>query len=105
MRNHRVTKRRTEWKMLVVPIVIVAALMWFGYFMVNTPSAEERYDDMEYYAVVVRSGDTLWSIAEDNVDENNPKDIRKIIYDIKKMNDLGNEFIQPGRLLKVPTYK
>ena len=105
MREHRVIKRRTEWKMLVIPIIIVAALIWFSYSMINIPSAEERYEDMEYYSVVVRSGDTLWSIAEDNIDENNPKDVRKIIYDIQKMNDLGDEFIQPGRLLKVPTYK
>lgn len=105
MRKHRVIKRRTEWKMLVIPIVIVTALVWFSYSMINMPSAEERYEDMEHYSVVVRSGDTLWSIAEDNVDEDNPKDIRKVIYDIKKMNDLDNDFIQPGRLLKFPSYR
>lgn len=105
MRKHRVIKRRTEWKMLVIPIVIVTALVWFSYSMINMPSAEERYEDMEHYSVVVRSGDTLWSIAEDNIDEDNPKDIRKVIYDIKKMNDLDNDFIQPGRLLKFPSYR
>ena len=105
MRKHRVIKRRTEWRVIVIPIVIVTALIWFSYSMINMPSAEERYEDMEYYSVVVRSGDTLWSIAEDNVDEDNPKDIRKVIYDIKKMNDLDNDFIQPGRLLKFPSYR
>src|SRR5574344_175318 len=105
MRKHRVIKRRTEWRVIIVPMIIVTALIWFSYSMINMPSAEERYEHMEYYSVVVRSGDTLWSIAEDNVDEDNPKDIRKVIYDIQKMNDLDNEFIKPGRLLKVPTYK
>lgn len=105
MRKHRVIKRRTEWRVIVIPIVIVTALIWFSYSVINMPSAEERYEDMEHYSVVVRSGDTLWSIAENNIDENNPKDIRKVIYDIKKMNDLDNDFIQPGRLLKFPSYR
>lgn len=105
MKKHRVIKRRTEWRVIVIPIVIVTALIWFSYSVINMPSAEERYEDMEHYSVVVRSGDTLWSIAENNIDENNPKDIRKVIYDIKKMNDLDNDFIQPGRLLKFPSYR
>ena len=105
MRKHRVIKRRTEWRVIVIPIVIITALIWFSYSMINMPSAEERYEDMEHYSVVVRSGDTLWSIAEDNIDEYSPKDIRKVIYDIKKMNDLDNDFIQPGRLLKFPSYR
>lgn len=105
MRSRKVIKRRIEWRVITMPILIVAALIWFGYFTVNMPHAEERYEDMEYYSVIVRSGDTLWSIAEDNIDKENSKDIRKVIYDIKKMNDLENDFIQPGRLLKFPSYR
>lgn len=105
MRSRKVTRRKDRWKILITPIIIVAALLWFSYFMINTPSADERYENMEYYSVVVEPGDTLWSIAKANVSEGRPKDIREIIYDIQKVNNLGNDFIQSGRLLKVPIYR
>jgi len=50
--------------------------------------------------VTVNEGDTLWNIAEKH--RYGKADIRKIISEIKKINNLNGEFIYPGQQLAVP---
>jgi LysM repeat protein len=47
----------------------------------------------------VRSGDTLWTIAEDVDPES---DVRGVIAEIKDLNDLDSSLIRPGQILEVP---
>lgn len=104
MRDRKVIKRRIEWRVIVIPITLVAAIVWFGYFMVNMPSAEERNTNkMEYTTTVVRRGDTLWSIARDNYDSS--RDIRETVYYIRKLNNLKSELIRPGQVIRIPIYE
>ena len=49
----------------------------------------------------VRSGDTLWHIAAQN---RGRTDIRRYIYEIQKLNDLGST-IYPGQTLLLPPSK
>lgn len=50
--------------------------------------------------VVVTKGDTLWSIAEEC---NSGTEIRKLIYEIKEINNLdSNDLIFEGMTLYVP---
>jgi LysM repeat protein len=51
-----------------------------------------------YRTIVVRSGDTLWSIAERY---NKDGDIRRYIHEIKKLNNLKSSMIIQGTDLKV----
>lgn len=53
-----------------------------------------------YYAVTVEAGDSLWTIAARCSDGN--KDIRKLIYDISKVNDLNGSEIYEGQKLLIP---
>ena len=50
--------------------------------------------------VRVLQGDTLWAIASEVGDPGD--DVRRIIHDIKRMNDLPNSTIRPGQVLVVP---
>jgi nucleoid-associated protein YgaU len=48
----------------------------------------------------VRSGDTLWTIAEEvSPDE----DVRGVVSEIRHLNDLDTSLIIPGETLVVPT--
>ncbi len=47
----------------------------------------------------VRSGDTLWTIAEET---SSGGDIRGIIAEIRDLNDLESSLIIPGQTLVVP---
>lgn len=56
--------------------------------------------------VYVENGDTLWSIAQ-NQRENNAyyegKDIRYIVKDIRKVNNLNDCNLSIGQVLTIPT--
>lgn len=47
------------------------------------------------------SGESLWSIAAKYYNENNV-DLRKIIYKIKKINNIDSAVINPGNILIIP---
>jgi len=53
-----------------------------------------------YTEVVVKKGDTLWDLAEKHSSKN--QDIRKTIYEIKKLNNLTEPYLKPGDLLIIP---
>lgn len=50
--------------------------------------------------VTVDEGDTLWKIAKEYKNEN--EDIRKVIYEIRKINKLDSAVIVPGQILLIP---
>lgn len=49
----------------------------------------------------IESGESLWSIAAHYYNSNNV-DLRKMIYEIKRINDLDSAIITPGRELIIP---
>lgn len=52
--------------------------------------------------VVVKSGDTLWSLAHQFDYSNGNIDIRKLIYEIKEINQLTSAQIHPGQVIYIP---
>lgn len=62
---------------------------------------------IKYKIDFVSKGDTLWTIAEKEINSNDyykGKDIRKAIYEIKKLNNLSNNNLLEGTALKIPSY-
>lgn len=56
-------------------------------------------DEVTYKVITVIDGDSLWSMAKDQ----EPKDdIRKYIYQIRKINGLDQANIKVGDRLKLP---
>lgn len=65
------------------------------------------YKQVEYASVYVDYGDTLWKIAQKQKEVNDyykKKDVRDIIADIKKVNNLSSSDIYVAQELKVPTF-
>lgn len=60
-------------------------------------TSQEAYE-IEQIEIVVKPGDTLWEIAEENCPNQDP---RKTIFEIKKLNNLEGH-IQPHQSLTVP---
>lgn len=50
--------------------------------------------------VVVQQGDSLWNIAQRLAPEQDP---REMIQEIRQLNGLRNNLIQPGQVLLAPT--
>lgn len=63
--------------------------------------------DENYKTEIVLNGESLWSIAKSEIERNKyfeNKDIRDVIFEIKKMNNLEKSDLIEGMKLKIPIY-
>lgn len=93
-------KKRTHirWdRVAMVALVPMLALVIFG---ATYPSNVVEYENK---TVTVHQGDTLWGIAKDAVGEE--EDVRQVIQEIIKTNNLKDGNIHPGMQLKVKAVK
>lgn len=85
-------------KLIIFFVILIIAIL-----------AKNSYsnDDISYKTEYVVAGDTLWSIAEQEVNNNEyykNDDIRTVVYDIKYINNLKNSELKQGMKLKIPVY-
>lgn len=73
---------------LLVMIVTIAVIYW----------PQDHYYEARYF--VVKQDQTLWDIGAKCQQMGDPRDIREIIYHIRKDNGLG-QHIYPGQELRV----
>jgi len=99
-------------KTLVMIVIFAVFSMTFIQFTAGITSAAS--DDMRasgrshFETYVVKSGDTLWSIAEHYISAADHPDIHYTLEDyideIKTYNHLGESYIREGQLLVIPFY-
>ena len=77
---------------LLIVIVIIA---------IRLSNKEDKGYELTNY--IVRTGDTLWSIAETHAPED--MDIREYIYFIEEDNSIESKTIYPEMELKIRRYK
>lgn len=55
-----------------------------------------------YSEILVQSGDTLWDLAR----EFGPggQDVREVVYEICRINDISADSIYPGQTILIPEY-
>ncbi|WIK64958.1 LysM peptidoglycan-binding domain-containing protein [Gleimia hominis] len=86
---------RTMRSLVVVALIGVLG-MALGVYMQDEPSSEASVS----YAV--QSGESLWAIAQSLGDSNHKT--TEIVHDIRKLNGLNNDVVQPGQVLQIPKY-
>jgi len=74
-------------------------------FVVITGSAmgcfsASSMDAIKYTTVEVKYGDTLWNLARKYGNTN--KDVREVIYEICKLNNVSAETLQAGQFITIP---
>ena len=72
-------------------VFIMIGVITFIFFVFSNTSLSKG--EVKEKIIYISNGDTLWSIASDEKETNayyEQKDIRDIVYDIKKMNNLEN---------------
>lgn len=82
---------------------LVIVLSFISLSFLNKSSSKEIQN---FKTITVTEGDTLWSIAEYEKEENsyyNNFDIRDIIHSIKKINNLKTSSINVNQNLIIPT--
>ena len=72
-----------------------------------TGKAQESANDIQYKVVEIKNGDSLWSIAKENMDNTNDSgfiNIYQYIHEIKRCNNMKSNQINAGCYLMVPYY-
>lgn len=102
MKNVRIVNFKKFIRSIFILIGIVVAITFFG--TKATLSHNEKVEP-NYESIYVCQGDTLWAIAIEQ-QENNPyyedKDVRFIVSEIRKINNLSNANLNIGQELKIP---
>ena len=101
-----------DMKRLIFLIFISAVLLFcgVGFFSGILPSgasvveANQQLGDIQYKIIEIQTGDSLWSIAEENM---NPgfDDIYDYIHEVKRCNQLCTDEITAGNYLMIPYYE
>jgi hypothetical protein len=92
MKKRYVLKNKRRF-MTIVGACLVLTLLFLN------PLISSGTRQQQYATVYVGEGDTLWSIAARIDPDGN---IRKLIYEIKRLNGMQDEYIQTGAAIKVP---
>lgn len=71
--------------------------------------ATKAYSNVEtkYKEEYVCAGDTLWSIAQEELENNKyfeGKDIRYVVNELKNVNNLASSNLKEGDKLKIPSF-
>lgn len=101
MPRHTVIPSRV---LIVISTVVVALVL----LLASSVQASSQLTDAELNAAEmlvtadykVRSGDTLWDIADDHTPRRG--DVWNTVEEIKDLNDLDSTVIHPGQVLQIP---
>lgn len=95
----RIVNKKKFIKMVIVVLGIIFAICFY-FSNISFSKGEVKTKN-----IYVSSGDTLWSIAMQEKENNSyyeDKDVRDIIYEIRKINELDNySYLKVGQELVV----
>lgn len=94
-------KYRIKSKLRFTLFMTIALLMFFS--LAGTAFGANDVESLmktNYSEIKVESGDTLWNLAQEFGPEN--KDVREVVYEICKINDISADSIYPGQTIRIP---
>lgn len=89
-------------KKFIRSFIILAGLITLTLLGINNTYSKTEVSYKEDYVI---KGDTLWSIAKNQINTNEyykNKDIRDVMYEIKKINNLQNGNLSIGQKILIP---
>ena len=99
-RKHTVIVNKKRFFSFILVSVILLNMLIFNLYEPKSSRATAT-DISSPVIVTVKSGDTLWSIANEYSD--GEKDVRELIHEIKKHNSLKNSNLIVGQKIEIPT--
>ena len=106
-RQRELREKRPFFITGAVLIISLLSVCFFLYFGDRVVKAQESANDIQYKVVEIKDGDSLWSIAKENMDNTNDSgfiNIYQYIHEIKRCNNMKSNQINAGCYLMVPYY-
>ncbi|NLJ33613.1 MAG: LysM peptidoglycan-binding domain-containing protein [Firmicutes bacterium] len=86
----------------VIGLFLIGMNTVLGGYMAQGEYEHDTYEH-DTVEVVVAAGDTVWSIAKEY--QGPEGDIRPLVYEIGRLNELQSPMIYPGQVLLLPKKK
>lgn len=96
--------RSNQLIVLISIFIFVVMILSFSIISMQVNAEKSVSSEKLIKSVKVEKGDSLWSIASENITEDY-KDINAYIYEIMKCNSLTTDVIHEGNYIIVPYYK
>lgn len=108
IRNNRIRRQREMRKNFLVTIATICLVITLSLSMSSFLSSAKDDSSPTYYkyykSITIESGDTLWSIAQEYMDDEHYASVNDYINDVKQINALKSNGITYGEHLIVPYY-
>lgn len=89
---------------ILLPVLVLICCISF-YKNSEAESRADKVDDVvAYESVLICDGDTLWSIAEANLNEPTDAEIRDYVKEIAAINKISETNIHTGNYIIIPKY-
>ena len=106
-RQRELREKRPFFITGAVLIISLLSVCFFLYFGDRVVKAQESANDIQYKVVEIKDGDSLLSIAKENMDNTNDSgfiNIYQYIHEIKRCNNMKSNQVNAGCYLMVPYY-
>lgn len=102
-------KRQQQVKRNIITLIVSAFIVITISILLASFSTEandmEHQPSYKYFkSIEIAKGDTLWSIANDNIDYEHYKNTFEYVNEVKQMNSLTSDKIVAGSYIIVPYY-
>lgn len=92
-------------------MLLTLSMLFIIFASILLISFSTQASDMEHHAsykyftsIKIEKGDTLWSIANENMDYDHYKNVSEYVNEVKTMNSLTSDRIVAGSYLIIPYY-
>jgi len=102
-RRQKQVRKNILFIVLFVMMVFSLSIIFLS-FSAHAKDKENQPSFKYFKSIEVSSGDTLWSIANEHIDNAHYKNTKEYIAEVKKMNSLTSNQIIAGRHIIIPYY-
>lgn len=107
-RRNAVRRKREMTKHMFMFVLGIICVLFLSFsYQAIVSNADESVEDVSYKyytSIVIGSGDTLWTLAEEYGDDVHYKSTSDYINEVMQINHLKNDQIKAGEYLIVPYY-
>ena len=106
-KKKRQRELREKRPFFITGAVLIISLLSVCFFLYFGDRVVKAANDIQYKVVEIKNGDSLWSIAKENMDNTNDSgfiNIYQYIHEIKRCNNMKSNQINAGCYLMVPYY-